>query len=190
MINKRASLEISIQAIVIVVLAMTLLGLGLGFIKGMFGNIQSVTTATFDKIADQLQRDLVNNNEKLIFSQSRVTIERGKSMLLGWGIKNEGIQKLEYWAEFTAIKCPNDPICSSLPQDILNSKWFTFKYNPGGATSNILYSIDAANSDVVRVDLTIPKSAQTGLYLIDLSVYDPADNNQKYASTDVFITVT
>ena len=36
--NKRASLEMSIQAIVIVVLAMTLLGLGLGFIKGMFGN--------------------------------------------------------------------------------------------------------------------------------------------------------
>ena len=41
--NKKASLEMSIQAIVIVVLAMTLLGLGLGFIRGMFKNIGSTT---------------------------------------------------------------------------------------------------------------------------------------------------
>jgi hypothetical protein len=39
--NKRASLEISIQAIVIVVLAMTILGLGLAFVKGRFGDFEA-----------------------------------------------------------------------------------------------------------------------------------------------------
>ena len=72
--SKKASLELSIRAIVIVVLAMTLLGLGLAFIKGMFGDITKISDITFDKISDQLQRDLINSDEKLaknvIFSDS------------------------------------------------------------------------------------------------------------------------
>ena len=189
MLNKRSSLEISIQAIVIVVLAMTLLGLGLGFIKGMFGKISGLSDSAFAQIEDQLQRDLVNSNEKLVFSQTKIAIERGKSALLGWGIKNEGNTKLDYWAEFTAIKCPNDPTCSSLPLDTLNTQWFTYKYNPGGLTVDRLYSVDAADNQVVKVDLSVPKNAATGLYLIDLSVPDSA-TNEKYSSTDVFITIT
>ena len=185
--HKKGSLEISIQAIVIVVLAMTLLGLGLGFIKGMFSDISGLSRATFDKIQDQLQRDLTNSNEKLIFSQTKINIERGKSTLLGWGIRNDGNTKLDYWAEFTAVKCPKNN-CPSLRD--LNDKWFTFKYNPGGTKSGLLYDVDAAEQQVVRVDLSVPKdNTETGLYLIDLSIYDAA-TNQKYASTDLFVTVT
>lgn len=185
--NKKGSLEISIQAIVIVVLAMTVLGLGLGFIKGMFGDITTVSRGTFDKIADQLQKDLVSSNEKLVFSQTKVNLERGKSILLGWGIKNEGNQKLNYWAEFTSIKCPNDK-CPTLQE--LNQKWFTFKYNQGGTTQNNLYMVGVAEQQVIRVDLGIPKDAETGLYLFDLSIYDRDNRNEKYASTDIFVTVS
>ena len=186
--NKRASLEISIQAIVIVVLAMTLLGLGLGFIKGMFGDIGRLSRATFDKIADQLQRDLVSTDSKLIFSQTKINVERGGSTLLGWGIKNEGNQKLEYWAEFTPIRCPDDPCAPNLLSQ-MNEQWFTFKYNPGGLRSELLYVANAAESQIVRVDLSPPKDAQSGLYIVDLSVYD-ATIGEKYASTELFITVT
>ena len=52
------------------------------------------------------------------------------------------------------------------------------------------YSISPADQQVVRVDLSIPKDAKTGLYLIDLSIYDAASRNEKYASTDLFLTVT
>lgn len=105
--NKKASLEISIQAIVIVVLAMTLLGLGLGFIKGMFGGITDISRATFDKVADQLQRDLTNTDQKLIFSQTKIALQRGRSELFGWGIRNDQNARLDYMAEFAAIKCPS-----------------------------------------------------------------------------------
>ena len=191
--NKKASLEISIQAIVIVVLAMTVLGLGLGFIKGMFSSITGVTSGTFDKIADQLQKDLVSSNEKLVFSQTKVAIERGKSLLLGWGIKNEGNQRLNYWAEFSAVKCPGPHPCPSV--DELNSKWFIFKYKPSPGQGNSPYTVGAAENTVVRVELSVPQTSgvDTGLYLIDLSIYDgdnPDTTTNKYASTDIFITVT
>ena len=45
--NKKGALELSINAIVIVILAMTLLGLGLGFVRGMFGKITGISDDTF-----------------------------------------------------------------------------------------------------------------------------------------------
>ena len=188
--NKKADLELSIRTIVIVILAMTILGFGLTFMRGLFGNITDISGSTFDKIKDQLQKDLISGSEKLAFSQSKITVERGKSELLGWGIKNQGNQKLRYWAEFTPIKCPG----TCPPGRELNEQWFTFKYNPPDRRNpDQLYVIDPANQDVVRVDLSIPKAAQTGLYLIDLSIYDSTISSiadAKYASTDIFLTVT
>ena len=183
--SRRASLEISIQAIVIIVLAMTLLGLGLTFVKRMFGNIEVLSTGTFEKIQEQLQRDLVNGNEKLVFSQTKVTMERGGEKLFGWGAKNVGSSRLDYYAEFTPVKCPQE--CPSV--DELNNRWFSFKYNPAGNNANLLYTIDAASNQFVRVNLNIPKDVPPGLYLIDMSITDYYDDT-KYASTDLFITVT
>src|SRR3989338_2983487 len=126
--SKRASLDLSISTIVIVILAMTLLGLGLAFIKNIFGSAEELSDSAFDKVSDQLQRDLVNNNERLIFSQSKVEIERGKSSLLGWGIRNENRARLDYWPEFTPIKCHG--VCPAVEE--LNNEWFIFKYNKDG----------------------------------------------------------
>ena len=185
--NKKASLEISIQAIVIVVLAMTLLGLGLGFVKGLFGNITDISRATFDKIADQLNRDLVNSNEKLVFSQTKINIERGKSVLLGWGIKNDLPSKLDYNADFTPITCPdvsgNPGVCPASAID----NWFTYKKGTSGSPS---YSVEAAGQKVERVDLRIPKATTIypGLYLIEVAMKD--NTGIKYATSDLFITVT
>jgi len=55
--NKRASLEISIQAIVIVVLAMTILGLGLGFVRGLFKNITSTTEDVTEQVRQKILDD-------------------------------------------------------------------------------------------------------------------------------------
>ena len=186
--NKKADLELSIRTIVIVILAMTILGFGLTFMRGLFGNISDISSGTFDKIKDQLQKDLISSSEKLAFSQTKISVERGKSELFGWGIKNQGNAKLDYWAEFTAIKCPAGATCPRL--DDLNNHWFTFKYNPGGSNVDLRYSVSPADQQVVRVDLSVPKDAKTGLYLIDLSIYDAASRNEKYASTDIFLTVT
>ncbi len=185
--KKKASLDVSISTIVIVVLAMTLLGLGLAFIKNMFGSIEELSASAFDKVSDQLQRDLIDSNEKLIFSQEKISLGRGKSSLLGWGVKNDGTAKMDYWAEFTPVKCP--ATCPSAKE--LNSQWFTFKYNPDGNDTSILYSINPIEQSVKRVDLTVPKNAAPGLYLIDLSVYEEGGiNDTKYSSTDIFITIT
>ena len=188
--NKRASLEISIQAIVIVVLAMTLLGLGLGFIKGLFGNINKISEGTFSKVEEQLQNTIAAGNEKLVFSQSKIVIERGKSTLLGWGVKNENNYKMYYYTEFTPIRCPGT--CPSTLKSDLNTKWFTFNYIATSSAASAPYNVGAAENQVVRADLNVPRDAQTGLYLVNLKLYDNSASppGAEYASTDIFITIS
>src|SRR3989344_3535177 len=94
--NKKASLEISIQAIVIVVLAMTLLGLGLGFIKGMFKNITSTTEDVSEQVRQRVLDDLVQGDKKISFPKTEVLVERGGSTVLTVGIRNKEDRDLLY----------------------------------------------------------------------------------------------
>jgi len=68
MLNKRASLEISIQAIVIIVLAMTLLGLGLGFIRKQFSGLQNIQEDVTEQVRQKILDDLITNDKKISFS--------------------------------------------------------------------------------------------------------------------------
>ena len=184
--SKKASLELSISTIVIVILAMTLLGLGLAFIKNVFSSTEEISASTFEKVSDQLQKNLADSDEKLVFSQYKLSIERGSSSLLGWGIRNDRGSKMSYWAEFTAIKCPG--ICPA--KEDLNREWLTFKYNPDGNDSGLLYEAAANDLSIARVDLSAPRAAAAGLYLIDLSIYEEkGETDEKYASTEIFVTI-
>ncbi len=184
--GKKASLELSISAIVIVILAMTLLGLGLAFVKNVFSNTEEISASTFEKVSDQLQKNLADSDENLVFSQYKISIDRGSSSLLGWGIRNGKGSKINYWAEFTALKCPS--VCPA--KEELNSKWFTFKYNPNGNDNSLLYDAPANDLSIKRVDLSVPRTAAPGLYLMDLSVYEEKGiEDEKYASTEIFVTV-
>lgn len=86
--NKKGSLEISIQAIVIVVLAMTLLGLGLAFIKIQIGKMGETAGQVQDQIKQQILEDLRTGDKKLSFPSSRITVASGDKVDLAIGIKN------------------------------------------------------------------------------------------------------
>ena len=86
--NKKASLEISIQAIVIIVLAMTLLGLGLGFIRKQFATITDTAGQVQEQIKQQILEDLRSGDKKLSFPANEIVIGKKDSKVLALGIKN------------------------------------------------------------------------------------------------------
>ncbi len=187
--NKKASLQLSVQSVVIMVLAMTLLGLGIAFIKGMFGDIFGIGRGAFDSIKDELQKKLIGGDEKLVFSQTQLTLERGKSELLGWGVKNEYSAPLDYYVQFKPKNCPTgtdgSPVCPTGPDgdDDINNKWFNFVYGEA-------YQLGAAENHVKRLQLKVPKGAAPGDYLIRMNVYEDAEFTTVYESTEIFLTVT
>ena len=77
MINKKGSLELSINAIVILILAITMLGLGLAFMKGIFGK----ATAEFSEVTGTVKKQMIDQMKesgKIVdISSPRVEIKAG-----------------------------------------------------------------------------------------------------------------
>mgnify|MGYP001617686098 CR=1 FL=1 len=113
--NKRASLEISIQAIVIVVLAMTILGLGLGFVRGLFKNITSTTEDVTEQVRQKILDDLITGDKRISFPKTEVSIERGGSTILSIGVRNKNNQELKYKLKFCAVSAPDATGTSIIP---------------------------------------------------------------------------
>jgi hypothetical protein len=196
--HKKGALELSINAIVIVILAMTLLGLGLGFVKDLFNKMGAMSDDTFEKMSERLNIDLASGDEDLLFSKTRMTIDRGGSSLEGLAVRNEGDSSLSYGIKIITFSCPSgwevsstDPTCKE------TSDWF--EYFKGDNQ----YTVKAADSQVNKMQVNVPKSTSTGLYLIKIAVYSgdwPADNNcvstgvdtgcETVGQTELFLTIS
>ena len=177
--NKRGSLEISIQAIVIVVLAMTLLGLGLGFIRGMFKNITSTTETVTEQVKQKILDDLITSDKKVTFPKTTMTIDKGGSDILTIGVRNKKDASLHYKMRFTPISNPQ-----GAPFSVDNPSWFQFAQNQ-------VYTLPAAEAEVRNIRLSIPTGTTSGSYFLTFDVVDddlPPPNNV-YAQKDLFIVV-
>jgi len=179
--NKRASLEISIQAIVIVVLAMTILGLGLGFVRGLFKNISGTTDQVTEQVKQKILDDLVTGDKKVSFPTTEITLDKGSSTVLTVGVRNKGDASLTYSMDFNPVSGPDGsgntaPIAN--PDPI--KKWFQF----GSTTSTLA----AAESDVRNVRISVPTSAYAGSYFFTFKVTSTL-SPPPYAEKDFFIVV-
>ena len=188
--NKKGSLEISIQAIVIVVLAMTLLGLGLGFIKGMFKNITSTTEDVSEQVRQKVLDDLIQTDKKVSFPKTEIEIDKGSATVLTVGIRNRNDAVLKYKILFTAVKGPQkvnpgSPPVIVEPTPIQLSEFSDyFKYNKVA-----IYELASADSDVRSIRLSIPTTVtQSGSYLVRFDVIDNSDNSI-YATKSFFVVV-
>jgi hypothetical protein len=176
--NRKASLELSIRAIVIVVLAMVLLGLGLGFIRGMFKDIGGMTDEVSEQIRESILNDLITNDKKISFTRTEIEIDKGDSEVLTVGIRNKRDQTLFYKMGFTAISGPDGPFNVGEGEDLVD-EWFQYNTDE--------YPLSPANSDVRNVRLSIPNSADSGSYFLTFDVLD--DLGIPYATKDFFIVV-
>ena len=86
--NRKAALELSINAIVVLILAITILGLGIGFIKTQFGGLQKQFSGVSKEIESQLLEKLRTSGELLSFNQEEVEAKIGKIEKFYIGIKN------------------------------------------------------------------------------------------------------
>ena len=174
--NKKASLEISIQAIVIVVLAMTLLGLGLTFIRKQFSGLSTIQEEISEQVKQKILDDLIENDKKLSFSRTEIEIDKGKSQVLTIGIRNKKDSELNYRMRFIGISDPD----GNPPLDIEN--WFQY-------AKNQVYKLPPAESSVRNVRLTIPSTIpKSGSYFLNFEIIDDS-TNEIYDSKDFFIVV-
>ncbi|MBW2972803.1 hypothetical protein KY346_00240 [Candidatus Woesearchaeota archaeon] len=86
--NKKAALQLSINAIVILILAITILGLGLGFIKSQFGALTEQFGAVSAEIKTSLIEKIKESGELLVFNRAEISAKVGKPEEFYIGVKN------------------------------------------------------------------------------------------------------
>jgi len=87
--NKRAAMELSISTIVVIVLAMSMLILGLVLVKNIFSGAQNVVDMNQDQLENQISK-MYGEDQKLVIypSSQMVEVTQGESSGFGFGIKN------------------------------------------------------------------------------------------------------
>jgi type II secretory pathway pseudopilin PulG len=88
MMNKKGSLNLSIQMIVIVVIAFVVLGLGLGFVRTQFTSVSDTSEQVQKQIEQQVLDDLRRGNQKLSFPTDELVLETGEDTVQSIGVKN------------------------------------------------------------------------------------------------------
>ncbi|HLC60858.1 MAG TPA: hypothetical protein VJJ52_05515 [Candidatus Nanoarchaeia archaeon] len=180
--NKRASLEISIQAIVIVVLAMTILGLGLGFVRGLFKNITSTTEDVTEQVRQKILDDLITGDKKIAFPKTEVLVDRGGSTILSVGIRNKNNNDLDYKLKFCAVSAP-DTTGVIIPTNDCDkfASWFQFD-------TTKVYKLSPSDSTIRNIKITLPSVATSGSYFFTFEVSDDV-LGAPYDQKDFFIVV-
>ncbi len=89
MLNKKGALELSIQTIVIIVIAMTILGLGLAFVRSQFEQVSTISTEVQQQVREQITGQLRASGEKISFPRD-ITFTRGEPKTITLGVQNVG----------------------------------------------------------------------------------------------------
>lgn len=87
---KKAAVELSIGTIVIIVLAMTMLILGLVLIRGIFSGATDNVEEINEKVKEEIKNLFVDEDERAILklTESTAVVEQGTEFGVAFGVKN------------------------------------------------------------------------------------------------------
>ena len=94
--SKKGSLNLSINAIVILILAITMLGLGLAFMRNIFGS----ATKEFEEVGGTVKKQMIDQMKqttKIVdISSPKLKMKPGEKKQVFLGFKNEGTGVLDF----------------------------------------------------------------------------------------------
>ena len=89
--SKKGAIELSMTTIIVIVIGVTLLILGLTWVRGLFEKVSGLTEESF-RAAEKLIQEQMGSDEKFYISGLTFEIEGGKSTVVYTGIQNFGTQ--------------------------------------------------------------------------------------------------
>ena len=175
--NKKGGLEISINAIVILILAITVLGIGLGFIRGMFKS----TIGQLGEVSEDIENDMINRirerNERLVLREEDIEIKKSTEKKIYFGIRNEEDDETTFDIDF---KC-DSAVGDISPTEI--EEYITF---------NVFKETKMLERDEIMVlpaVIKVSPNAVATMYMCTATI-EGGSGPGDYASKTFYITVT
>lgn len=159
---KKASLNLSIQAIVIVVIGITILSLAIPFIQNLFEDIGSTTKEVQARAKENIVNAMRQTGKKMSISKD-VQLERGKDKVEGVGLINQEIRSKRFGIRIIALEKQLPDGSRGKLEDIL--KEVDFFYN-----KLVDQELSPTEGDVISITVSARKSA-AGNYLFKANAY-------------------
>ncbi len=86
---KKGSLNLSINAIVVLILAVTMLGLGLMFMQNMMGGAMGELDEVSGTVQEQMIDQIRDSNERLAFRTTNINVDRASDVDNYYGVMNQ-----------------------------------------------------------------------------------------------------
>lgn len=197
---KKGSLNLSINAIVVLIMAITLLGLGLGFMKSMF----SSTTSQFEEINADLKNTLIMDlratGGRIVFNKEDIQSNKGDTMEVYFGLRNDlgtdetfeimgngrinNNDKPGKWEGSGSVIACYDAVASAAVNSGENKD-----------TDDIVFEtierkyLEDGEIDVKKLIIKIRSKAKSSVYQCSMIIEDPSNRGSQYDRKDFLITV-
>lgn len=100
--NKKAALQLSINAVVVIIIAIVMLGLALTFVRNIFGGVMEDLGEVRGEIREQMKKDLIASTEKADLNNDELTLKAGQTKEIYLGIRNYLSKTVNF-----CVACPN-----------------------------------------------------------------------------------
>jgi hypothetical protein len=88
MVNKKGAMELSINTIVVIVIGVTMLTLGLVFVRNIVGKSQDLSESAFSKASEELDKLGGSTSEFITLSSENIKMKDGDANAFGVLVKN------------------------------------------------------------------------------------------------------
>lgn len=146
--SKKGAIELSMTTIIVIVMGVTLLILGLVFIRGIFTKISGLTEGAFSEAEEEIQQRMGATQKIYTSGGLKWDVEPGVSLPRVVGIQNFD-ENLDSSAKFTVEILPND----DKSKKYWKEDWFVIS-QPG--------NIKAGEKATVPVEVKLPKGLPPG----------------------------
>jgi len=193
--RKKGSLQLSINAIVILIMAITILGIGLGFIRSQWTKLQDDMDDVSKEIKNQIIDQIRESGKILSFNNVDIQIQKGKEDKFYFGVKNTYGQERKFGFVIECVQKQKDSSTTDCDETVYGGmglggeSWFPSFF----PTANI----PAGEVKVMPITMQIP-NADPDTYEMEFRVYagddtggdpDPDDETTIVAQETFYITV-
>ena len=185
--ERHASLSLSINAIVVLIMAITMLGLGLAFMKGVFSKADSATEGATKEIEKQAVESLKTSGKKTALSQNSIELKPKEKKGAIIAVTNKVDTAKEYKVVYQYLGCTGEYTCTAgSPVDPdLNSGSLKIKTV---ATFGMILPDDA---QTVPFNVETTSGSKDGTVTIQLLVYqDTVDPVNLYGTETITISTS
>ncbi|MEM4397663.1 MAG: hypothetical protein QW757_03520 [Candidatus Woesearchaeota archaeon] len=198
--GKKAALELSVNTIVILIIAIVILGLIIGFIKNMFekttGQIGDINKEAEKRMLDRIKE----SPERLVLDPDNIDIRQGQQKDVYFGLRNELDSQKTFVingnGQIDTQQNPGDWLVKDSVLACFDAFEKPVKLDGKNSNTNdiIFYtnerrSLNPGESFVSKITIKVKGNAKKTTYNCALIIEDPSTANQEYARKDFVINV-